>query len=237
MLNVSRTAVALALSFTVIASVSDAHLLRDRNFDFADLFAQPSDEIGEMLKGFPNVATGSDALPDVVDPAPGHALSTLPPKNSPTPDQPQPTTVGAEVEILNAYYKEGVRHGQARDTAFTLNEPMMLPHLQTYHWNGGQGTAAPGQIGLKGHGVWQAEGRSGMFDTPNAEWIATPQVILQLGSYSVVDSSPETWAHNSSSQELGFVVVRAAPLSGGSKTAKPVTARLSERETLTTWYQ
>ena len=64
---------------------------------------------------------------------------------------------------------------------------MRITHLQTYHWNNRKGTQQAGQIGITGKGFWQAKGQSGMFNTPNAEWIATPNVVLEPGTYFVID--------------------------------------------------
>jgi len=219
-----KTATASTLSLVLIASVGHAHMLRDHTFDNATTFMEPIHDLDEMLKDAPDTTIGADTSSD----GSGASAPVAPAPTTSVPSQPQPRMIGEVVEILNTYNKGGVSHGNARSPTFTLTESMMLTYLQTYHWNGGHGTPAPGQIGLQGQGVWQAEGRPGMFDTPNAEWIATPEVILQPGTYTVVDSSPETWAHNSSSNEVGFVVVRAAPVSSSPSLAP----KLNERAAL-----
>lgn len=242
MLYASKTALCLTLSLAVFASVADAHMLRDREFDYLGPFMEPFDDIEDMLKDIPDTtAIGETAPSDTAtdigntgssDSAQGASAPVAPSPTAAVPSQPQPRMIGEAVEILNTYNKGGVSHGNARSPTFTLTEPMMLTYLQTYHWNGGRGTPAPGQIGLKGQGVWQAEGRPGMFDTPNAEWIATPEVILQPGTYTVVDSSADTWAHNSRSNEVGFVVVRAAPVSA-APSLDPILTERAALERLT----
>ena len=118
----------------------------------------------------------------------------------------------------------GVNNNPPNPTIFTLDSPRTITKIGTYHWNSGQGTAAPGTIGLqdqtgKNYGPWQASGQPGMGGVPNAYWIATLTTGLDLpaGTYKVVDSDPSTWAYNSESGNSG--VVSVVGLSGGSTLA------------------
>jgi hypothetical protein len=42
---------------------------------------------------------------------------------------------------------------------------------------------------------------------PNVNWEVRPVVILQPGIYTVIDSDPSTWAHNSETNGEGIVWV------------------------------
>lgn len=244
-----KKAIALTLSFAAIAPVAEAHMLRDRSFDFANEFTLPFDEIGEMLTDLPEQSSGNPNSTESTagkttkaSPPPSPVVTppaSAPPTASPSietvlqPSAPShPVVTGEAVEILNTYNKMTVGHGNAQPPVFTIHQPMMLTYMQTYHWNGGRGTAQPGQIGLLGQGAWQAEGNPGMGNVPNAEWIAKPNVVLPAGTYTVTDSETASWAHNSHSTELGFVVVRAAPVSGAQTSAAPIVPKLSERQAL-----
>jgi hypothetical protein len=99
-------------------------------------------------------------------------------------------------------------------TVFTINQSRTITKIGTYHWNNGQGTQAPGTIGLqdqsgKIYGPWQAFGQPGMGGVPNANWIATIQAgqDLHAGTYKVLDSDPSTWAYNGESDNSGVVSV------------------------------
>jgi hypothetical protein len=90
---------------------------------------------------------------------------------------------------------------------FSLSQATIITRINTYHWNDGKGTVQPGQIGIKGSGVWQAQGSPGMYNTPNAEWIVYPDVKLGPGTYTITDSDPSTWSQNLESRSLGFVAI------------------------------
>src|SRR5205823_3960011 len=50
-------------------------------------------------------------------------------------------------------------------------------------------------------------GVSGQNNVANAAWVATPNVIVPAGTYTVVDSGPATWSFNSGSNNSGFTRV------------------------------
>jgi choice-of-anchor C domain-containing protein len=45
---------------------------------------------------------------------------------------------------------------------------------------------------------------------PNANWIATPNVVIPAGTYTVIDSDPSTWSQNSGSGGQGFAAVTSS---------------------------
>ncbi|WDP86113.1 MAG: hypothetical protein HUN05_14065 [Desulfobacter sp.] len=100
-----------------------------------------------------------------------------------------------------------------RTTHFTLTQPMIITRIATYHWNDGKGTKAPGKIGIRGIGAWQAKGSPGMHNTRNAYWTVSPNLKLAAGTYAITDSDPATWSQNAKSQGLGIVDVFGRPVS------------------------
>jgi hypothetical protein len=84
---------------------------------------------------------------------------------------------------------------------------MVVTYLQDYHfYNGGN---LPGTISLKHsdgsvYGPFQTTGLPGQGGVPNAYWICYTDVTIKAGSYTVIDSDPSTWSHNSQSSDRGF---------------------------------
>jgi hypothetical protein len=125
-----------------------------------------------------------------------------------------PSPDSNEVRIFAQDVCGSVDNNPPNPTVFTINQSRKITKIGTYHWNNGQGTQAPGTIGLqdqsgKIYGPWQASGQPGMGGVPNANWIATIQAgqDLHAGTYKVLDSDPSTWAYNSESDNRGVVSV------------------------------
>jgi hypothetical protein len=96
---------------------------------------------------------------------------------------------------------------------FSLSRSACLRKLYTYHWNFGHGTI-PGTIGLRDasgtmYGPFQATASAGQGGAPNVNWEAVPgsRVVLQPGTYTVVDSDPTSWSQNSTSGGKGFSII------------------------------
>lgn len=104
---------------------------------------------------------------------------------------------------------DAVQNGPTQQTVVSLNRPVMISKITTYHWNNARGTAAIGTIALRSatgqlYGPWQAEGEPGQGGVPNAYWVAYPNVSLPAGAYTVIDSDPMTWAQNAASGGAGM---------------------------------
>jgi uncharacterized protein YjbI with pentapeptide repeats len=83
-----------------------------------------------------------------------------------------------------------------------------ITQLATYHYNNGAG-ATPGTISIQRQdgltfGPFAATGVAGQ-NGANEAWVATPNVIVPAGTYTVIDSDPVTWSFNSGSNNAGFV--------------------------------
>lgn len=115
----------------------------------------------------------------------------------------------AAVPIWDNHNDAAVDNGGTSPT-FELDKPAVVTYLETYHYNGGQGTGQTGQISLKAadgtvYGPWDTEGVAGQGDVPNAYWIAKPNVELPAGSYTVIDPDLATWSQNGGSSGEGMV--------------------------------
>lgn len=98
---------------------------------------------------------------------------------------------------------------------FTLSGPQMITYIDTYHWNNGQG-ASPGYISLingenQTFGPWAASAESAS-GADNVWWKCLPNETIPAGTYTIVDSQPETWSFNSGSA-CGFAKVEGYPIS------------------------
>ncbi|MBS4058928.1 MAG: hypothetical protein KG029_00885, partial [Bacteroidetes bacterium] len=113
----------------------------------------------------------------------------------------------------------GVYNNPTKATVFTINQPHVITLIQNYHWNNAKGST-PGTIGVKSqsgkmYGPWQAKGSPGQGGVPNAYWTVYPNITLPAGTYTVIDSTPSTWAQNSGSNGAGFTRIEGYPVSGG----------------------
>ena len=117
-----------------------------------------------------------------------------------------PAANAGDMKIFSNTNKNKVYNFKA--PTFKIMRPMVITRIDTYHWNNKQG-APPGKIGIKGVGSWRAQGWPGMYNTPNANWTVRPNVRLEPGVYTIVDSDPATWSQNS-----GYRKRRPSSLSG-----------------------
>lgn len=116
------------------------------------------------------------------------------------------------VKLLDTFNGGGVANNPTAPTVLTLGRTSIVTKVQTYHWNNGRGTPAPGTIQLIGpdgrvYGPWRATGLPGSGGVPNAFWDANPGVSLAAGRYTVVDSDKLTWSKNAQSGNAGFTLV------------------------------
>jgi hypothetical protein len=121
------------------------------------------------------------------------------------------TSVPQSNEIAEEMFQvtsNGSAHNGAKPTSFTVSESWLVTEIKTYHWNNGNGVI-PGTIGLidtEGTilGTWQADGLPGQGDVPNAYWVINPDIIIPAGTYTVIDSDPDTWSQNSETNGIGM---------------------------------
>jgi hypothetical protein len=123
---------------------------------------------------------------------------------------------GQTTAISDNWNKGSVDNNPAGSTSFTISEPQMITYIDTYHWNYGSGTQSGGTITLRKddgteYGPWQVETEPGQGGVPNAWWIAYPNEVIPAGTYTIIDSEPETWSKNSESNGCGFSKVEGHP--------------------------
>jgi serine/threonine protein kinase len=101
-----------------------------------------------------------------------------------------------------------VYNSPRRNPVFITSKRSLVVQIMTYHWNNGHG-ALPGAISLvrEGHliGTWPAHGWTLKGDAPNIWWEVTPNLLIEPGTYTIVDSSVATWSWNTNSGGAGFV--------------------------------
>ncbi|MBK8055869.1 MAG: hypothetical protein IPK35_22015 [Saprospiraceae bacterium] len=160
---------------------------------------------------------------------------------SPVPEQGadkgvNPADAKTEEKVFDNGNIGGVSNGPTNPTQFTFTDATIITRIENYHYfNGGK---KPGTIGLrnssgKNYGPWQAYGLIGQGGVQNAYWAVLPNIEVQAGTYTVIDSDPSTWSYNSQSKGCGFTTIWT------SKTNKPFTnpndpGRTIEKETGTT---
>lgn len=96
-----------------------------------------------------------------------------------------------------------------KPTRFTLYDSRTITSIKTFHWNGGKG-ALPGSIALQGKnkrliGPWQASAIDDGQGLANAYWEVKPNILLEAGTYTVLDSEPGTWSRNPAKGDMGIV--------------------------------
>lgn len=124
------------------------------------------------------------------------------------PSTPGPPAGGSNLLFDNFNFATVTQQagGPPNPTTFVLASPTHITQVADYHWNNGTG-AAPGTIGIQEVGVveggffgsFNAVGASGQNNTPNAAWVATPNITLPAGTFSIVDSGAGTWSYNGTS--------------------------------------
>ncbi|MBK8083388.1 MAG: hypothetical protein IPK28_05835 [Devosia sp.] len=92
---------------------------------------------------------------------------------------------------------------------FSLDRRTRITAITTYHWNNGNG-ARPGAIALidsrgRIYGPWVATGAPGQGGVRDAYWTVRPNLSLQAGRYTVIDSDMFTWSHNEGTGGAGIV--------------------------------
>jgi tetratricopeptide (TPR) repeat protein len=126
---------------------------------------------------------------------------------------PPTTTRPASTEdlILDVWTLNAVKNNPSYLPKLSLSRTVTVTKVLTYHWNDGKG-ATPGSITIldndqKAVGTWKAKGEPGMYDVPNANWVATPNIDLQAGTYYIKDTSPSTWSWNENTNGQGMTKV------------------------------
>jgi hypothetical protein len=183
-----------------------------------------------LLEGHPATAgTGYSYTATPRDPVTVPVTPTAPtPAPAPTGPVPAPCPGSGPTKLFESGNIGGTSNGPTRATQFTLATSYVITKLQDYHWNSARG-ARPGTIALRDaagrtYGPWTAVGSPGQGGVPNAYWTTQPNLVLPAGTYTVIDSDPASWSHNSESGGRGFTLVEGYAANcntGMSYTATP----------------
>ncbi len=107
-------------------------------------------------------------------------------------------------EITNV---AAVQSKPTKPSVFTTDQEYTITKITTYHYY--NNNTLPGTISLKDengtvYGPWQAVGRVGQGNVANAYWECYPYVKLKAGTYTIVDSAPDTWSQNAGTKGRGM---------------------------------
>jgi hypothetical protein len=144
--------------------------------------------------------------------------------------QAQSESVLFKLESLAA-----VHNGPSQKTIFTLDQPVSITKIWTYHWNNGKGVT-PGRIGLRNVatgqtvGMWDVTATYHMFNSspgaawpsrgdgpPFLYWTVQPSVHVPPGTYEVLDSDPATWSANAEMRNMGCAWVYGMARAGSTE--------------------
>src|SRR5271167_2303527 len=156
--------------------------------------------------------------------------STAVQQPSPPPDtakgEKAPALAAQPHQLVNISNIAAVTSGPTKPTLIEVDPPgWNLNEIITYHWNDGHGKA-PGTIALRAQdgtmrGPFQAIGQAGQGGAPNVNWVATLDLYLPPGVYTVIDSDSSTWSQNAQSGNQGFAILSGTTLSETGQTRPP----------------
>jgi hypothetical protein len=114
-----------------------------------------------------------------------------------------------------------VENSPTHSSSFEITQPHYISYIDTYHWNNGQGTSSGGSISLQKEdgeifGPWTVTAESGS-GVANVWWISHPDEVIPAGTYTIIDSEPDTWSKNSESDDRGFSRVEGHPIESESR--------------------
>ena len=157
-----------------------------------------------ILSGTPAITGTSTFVATVSDS--GHPAQTATSllAVSVVPSTPAPPTGLSTLLFDNFNYATVTQQagGPPNPTTFYVPSTAEITQLATYHYNGGNG-AVPGTTGTISiqrqdgliFGPFAATGVPGQ-SGPNEAWVATPNVIVPAGTYTVIDTGSSTWSYN-----------------------------------------
>jgi len=126
------------------------------------------------------------------------------------PAGPTPVSTAAPVDLYSNGNTLGIQPGATAPSTFTVEAgSVRLVTLTTYHYVAPKGVQTTGKVGLKGsdgkvYGPWDTTGSDGQGGIKNAFWVATIDLVLTAGTYTVTDTDPATWSSNARTGGAGM---------------------------------
>ena len=131
--------------------------------------------------------------------------------------------------VFTTFNASGVENNPEYYPDFTVGgSDLLVQAVTTYHYNHGSGKT-PGTISIYDWddnlvGSWNAVGRG----ASNRYWDVFPNIVLRAGQrYYIADSDPETWSHNSASDNTGFAEVRGKYGAGVTPAQQAITVTVN----------
>jgi len=202
-----------ASSAPVEFSVDEPLVPVSTSFQLSARFTQIADQSAKWaVVSDPAVGSVTENGLYTAGPAPGDDIVEVTSLADPGLKRQQTVRVRAADQLAiywNTSNPYGVDNG-AMSPQFQVTTPVLAHSLDTYHWNYGSGTSSPGTLGLrrleddKVFGPWPATGW-GTIDSPNLYWtVILGGLVLDAGTYEVLDSDPSTWSQNTESGGFGM---------------------------------
>jgi len=187
-----------------------------------DLLIVCDDGKSLLWLGYDHSRVGSGSLPEIEASQQGKTIQT-------TEETQDASDAGSDssgmkknaIEIFNNWNTGLVENSPTCNPSFEISEPHLISYIDTYHWNNGQGTSPGGTISLKKEdgktfGPWTVMAQSGS-GVDNVWWISHPDAVIPAGTYTIIDSEPQTWSKNSESNDCGFSKVEGSPVMSSSQ--------------------
>jgi hypothetical protein len=155
--------------------------------------------------------------------------SPVQPVPMPLSPVPQPGVSESDIREFSTGNIYRVMNNPTEPVIVSFDTPVMIVSIENYHWNDAQGDT-PGMVGLtelysgdkQSFGPWQAIGTPGQGGVVDAYWTVYPDIVVPAGTYTVTDSSPETWSTNEDSGYQGMTRIRYQPVSETNVPQEPV---------------
>ncbi len=120
------------------------------------------------------------------------------------------------IEIFNNTNEQVASSGPSEATAIVLDERLLLNRISTLHLDTNEPTTErtislsnrDGQV----FGPWRLTLENQEPQSRTTVWRASASYVLEPGTYTLVNSSIETWAHNGESGHQGFAIVSGVQL-------------------------
>jgi hypothetical protein len=155
----------------------------------------------------------------VQDEAGSLVVLTPEPTSAQLPKTPANVSTAAPVQLYSNSDPGPTQVGATAPSTFTVKSgSVRVTSLTTYHYVEPNGLPSTGSVGFTGpdgkvYGPWHATGSDGQGGIKNAMWVATMNIVLTAGTYTITDSDPSTWSSNGGTGGAGMFWIAGYPQS------------------------